>query len=153
MSDGQKVIKYLAIAFAIFLSVNIIGGIITAVFFGLSIFDINFKIQNSQNNAIISNEEIVISEKYDNIENLKIEIGYSKLEIKEGTELKVEATTNKNRLTTKKTGDTLSIKEESTWNMFNNDMDSNIIITIPENYYFEKVHILIVEWGIFCINE
>lgn len=141
MSEGQKVIKYLAIAFAIFLSVNIIGGIITAIFFGLSIFDINFRNQNNQDSTIVTNEEMVISQKYDNIENLKIEIGYSKLEIKQGTELKVEANTKNKIITTKKVGDTLSIKEDSTWNIFNDNINSHIIITVPENYYFEKVKI------------
>lgn len=141
MSDGQKIIKYLAIAFAIFLSVNIIGGIISVIFFGLSIFDINFKIQNNKNTSIITNEEMVISQKYDNIENLKIEIGYSKLEIKQGTELKVEANTKNERIDAKRTGNTLSIKEDSAWNIFNDNIDSRIIITVPENYYFEKVKI------------
>ena len=139
MSDGQKVIKYLAIAFAIFLSVNIIGGIITAVFFGLSIFDINFKIKNSS--TITTSEEMVISQNYDDIENLKIEIGYSKLEIKQGEEFKVESNTKDEAITMKKQGDTLTIREDSTWNIFNDDIDSHIIITVPENYYFEKVKI------------
>ena len=139
MSDGQKVIKYLAIAFAIFLSVNIIGGIITAIFFGLSMFDINFKIKN--NSSITTSEEIVVSQNYDNIENLKIEIGYSKLEIKQGEEFKVESNTKNEAITMKKQGDTLTIREDSTWNIFNDDIDSHIIITIPENYYFEKVKI------------
>lgn len=141
MSEGQKVIKYLAIAFAIFLSVNIIGGIITAIFFGLSIFDINFKIQNNQSSTIVTNEEMIISQNYDNIEKLKIEIGYSRLEIKQGTELKVEANAKNETITTKKAGDTLTIKEDNNWNIFNDDIDSHIIITVPENYYFEKVTI------------
>lgn len=139
MSDGQKVIKYLAIAFAIFLSVNIIGGIITAIFFGLSIFDINFRIQNS--NSALTAEEIVISEKYNDIETLKIEIRYSKLEIKQGTELKVETNIKNDKITIKKVGDTLTIKEDNSWNILNDDIDSHIIITLPENYYFEKVKI------------
>lgn len=139
MSEGQKVIKYLAIAFAIFLSVNIIGGIITAIFFGLSILDVNFRIQNNSTN--VTNEEMVISQNYDNIENLKIEIGYSKLEIKQGTELKVEANAKNETITTKKVGDTLNIKEDNSWNIFRADIDSHIVITVPENYYFEKVKI------------
>lgn len=139
MSDGQRVIKYLAIAFAIFLSVNIIGGIITAVFFGLSIFDVNFKIKN--NSTITTSEEMVISQNYDDIENLKIEIGYSKLEIKQGEEFKVETNTENEAITMKKQGDILTIKEENAWNIFNDDIDSHIIVTVPENYYFEKVKI------------
>ena len=40
MSDGQKVIKYLAIALAIFLSVNIIGGIIKISLIALGAFGV-----------------------------------------------------------------------------------------------------------------
>lgn len=141
MSEGQKVIKYLAIAFAIFLIVNIIGGIITAIFFGLSIFDVNFTVQNNENSTIITNEEILISENYDNIKNLKIDIGYSRLEIKPGTKLKVETNSKNETITTKKVGETLTIKENNNWNIFNDEIDSYITITIPQNYYFEKVKI------------
>ncbi len=141
MSEGQKVIKYLAIAFAIFLSVNIIGGIITAIFFGLSIFDVNFTVQNNESSTIVANEEILISENYDNIKNLKIEIGYSRLEIKPGTKLKVETNSKNETITTKKVGETLTIKENNNWNIFKDEIDSYITITIPQNYYFEKVKI------------
>jgi len=141
MSEGQKVIKYLAIAFAIFLSVNIIGGIITAIFFGLSIFDVNFTVKNNESSTIVTNEEILISENYDNIKNLKIDIGYSRLEIKPGTKLKVEANSKNETITTKKVGETLTIKENNNWNIFNDEIDSYITITIPQNYYFEKVKI------------
>lgn len=139
MSDGQKIIKYLAIAFAIFLSVNIIGGIISLMFFALSIFDINFNIQN--NNTIVNKDEIVISQNYDDIKNLKVEVGYSKLEIKQGLELKVETNTKNERIDIKRNGNTLSIKEDNKWNFFNNNIDSHIIITVPEDYFFEKVKI------------
>ena len=139
MSEGQKVIKYLAIAFAIFLSINIIGGIIATLFFGIGIFDINFRIKN--NNSYLTNEEVVISEKYNDIENLKIDIGYSKLEIKQGTELKVETNIENEKITIKNVGDTLTIKEEDSWNIFNNEIDSHIVITLPENYYFEDVKV------------
>ena len=104
MSEAQKVIKYFAIAFAIFLSVNIIGGIITAIFFCFSIFGITLGMQDvkNQNNTIASSKEIAVIQNYEDIENIKIEIGYSKLTIKEGTELKVEAINNGKTLETKK---------------------------------------------------
>lgn len=139
MNNGQKVIKYVAIAFAIFLSVNIIGGIIGAILFGIKIFDISDEIKN--NNEVIVNEDIVLSQEYEDIEKLKIEIGYSKLEIKQGDVLKVESNVNKDIIDIKKSSDTLIIKEDRGWNFFDDEIESNIIITIPEYHYFEKVDI------------
>ena len=130
MSETQKVIKYFAIAFAIFLSVNIIGGIITAVFFGLSIFGITLGIKEAkiENNLVTTNkEEMAIIQNYEDIENMKIEIGFSKLTIKEGTELKVEAINNGKTLETKKVGNTLNIKDNKIWNLWNQEEESEII--------------------------
>ena len=84
---------------------------------------------------------MVVSQNYDNFEDLKIEIGYSKLEIKQGKEFKVESNTKNEAITIKKQGDTLTIKENSTWNIFNDDIDSHIIITVPKNHYFGNVKI------------
>lgn len=140
MSDGQKVIKYLAIAFAIFLSVNIIIGIISAVFFGIRVLDINFK-ENNKTSSVVSNYEMIMSQKYENVEKLKIEIGYSKLEIKQGEEFKVESNAKNENIKIRKTSNTLTIKEENTWNIFNDDIESHIIITVPKYYFFEKIDI------------
>ena len=140
MSDGQKVIKYLAIAFAIFLSVNIIIGIISAVFFGIRVLDINFK-ENNKTSSVVSNYEMVMSQKYEDVEKLKIEIGYSKLEIKQGEEFKVESNAKNENIKIRKTSNTLTIKEENTWNIFNDDIGSHIIITVPKYYFFEKIDI------------
>lgn len=142
MSEGQKVIKYLAIAFAIFLSVNIIIGIISAIFFAFSIFGVNLGIVEIRDN--ISNdttEQIQFSKTYENIENINIEVGYSKLEIKQGTQLRVEAKSVNNTFSVKKISDTLNIKDNQDWNIFNSDISSEIIITIPENTLFEKVKV------------
>lgn len=144
MSEAQKVIKYLAIAFAIFLSVNIIGGIITATFFGLSIFGVTLGLQDAKienNAASTSHEEMAIIQNYEDIENLKIEIGFSKLTIKEGTELKVEGINNNKTLETKKSGNTLTIKDSKVWTWFNQNEQTEIIVTVPKNILFEKVKI------------
>lgn len=143
MSEAQKVIKYFAIAFAIFLSVNIIGGIITAIFFGFRIFGVTLGMQDikNQNNAIASSKEIAVIQNGEDIENVRIEIGYSKLTIKEGTELKVEAINNGKTLETKKVGNTLNIKDDKIWNLWNQEDESEIIITLPKNILFEKVKI------------
>jgi len=140
MSEGQKVIKYIAIAFGIFLSVNIIIGIVSAVFFGIRVLDINFK-ENNKTTEVVSNYEMTMSQKYEDIEKLKIEIGYSKLEIKQGGEFKVESNSKNENINIKKSTNTLTIREENTWNLFDDDIESHIIITVPEYHYFEKIEI------------
>lgn len=144
MSEAQKVIKYLAIAFAIFLSVNIIGGIITAIFFGLSIFGVTLGLQDAkiENNVVSkSKEELAIIQNYEDIDNLKIEIGYSKLTIKEGTELKIEAVNSNKTLETRKSGKTLTIKDNKVWTWFNQSEQTEIIVTVPKDILFDKVKI------------
>jgi len=74
MSEIQKVIKYLAIAFAIFLSVNIIGGMITALFFGLSIFGFVTEKQEQKGSQPISSQKIEMIQNSEEIENLKAEL-------------------------------------------------------------------------------
>lgn len=139
MSEAQKVIKYIAIAFGVFLSVNIIGGIITALFFGFSIFGI--AMNEKENEVIQTNQKIVFSQNYEGIENIKVKIGYSKLVLKEGTELKVEAKNNEGEFTAKKSGNTLIVQDEENWYLWNDDVNSEITITIPQNTYFEKIKI------------
>lgn len=142
MSEVQKMIKYFAIAFAIFLSVNIIGGIITAIFFGLSIFGITLGIQDATmpKETSVTSQEITSIQNYEDIENLKIEVGYSKLTIKEASELKVEATNGKT-LEVRKSGDTLSIKDNKVWNLFNEQEQNEIILTLPKGLLLEKVKV------------
>lgn len=143
MSEVQKIIKYLAIAFAIFLSINIIGGIITAIFFGLSIFGATLGLQDATmpKESLTTSQEIASIQNYEEIENIKIEVGYSKLTIKEGIELKVEAITNAKILEVRKSGDTLVIKDNKVWNLLNEQEQNEVMITLPENMLFEKVKI------------
>lgn len=142
MSEAQKVIKYVAIAFAIFLSVNIIGAIIGAIFLGLSVFGISLGIKDvAQNkNTTTINQEIATIQNVEEIENMRIEIGYSKLTIKSGAKLEIESINN-NEIEAKTTGNTLTIKDSKIWNLWNEEVESEIIITLPENIEFEKVRI------------
>ena len=34
-----------------------------------------------------------------------------------------------------------NFQEENTWNIFNDDIESHIIITVPKYYFFEKIDI------------
>lgn len=135
MSQWQKVIKYMAIAFAIFLTVNIIGGIITAFACIVGVTGIA--------NQISSNSENIVnfSESYRGVEEIQIECKISNLTIKEGTEFKVEATTGENKFECENKNGILKIteKEFSFWG--NNVSDSNITIYIPENVKLTNVKI------------
>lgn len=132
MTSGQKIIKYIAIAIAIFLIINIIGIILT-IFAGLGIFfNVKEAITNTENF-----EEVIDNYPIEEITNLDIEINYSKLEIKNGDTFKIEC--NNEKIYTEKKGNKIEIKEKNNW--FNKQETSNIIIYIPENKIFERTEI------------
>lgn len=132
MTSGQKIIKYIAIAIAIFLIINIIGIILT-IFAGLGIFfNVKEAITNTENF-----EEVIDDYPIEEITNLDIEINYSKLEIKNGDTFKIEC--NNEKIYTEKKGNKIEIKEKNNW--FNKQETSNIIIYIPENKIFERTEI------------
>lgn len=132
MTSGQKIIKYIAIAIAIFLIINIIGIILT-IFAGLGIFfNVKEAITNTENF-----EEVIDNYPIEEITNLDIEINYSKLEIKNGDTFKIEC--NNEKIYTEKKGNKIEIKEKNNW--FNKQETSNITIYIPENKIFERTEI------------
>lgn len=135
MSQWQKVIKYMAIAFAIFLTVNIIGGIITAFACIVGVTGISSQISSNSENMVN------FSESYRGVEEIQIECKLSNLTIKEGTEFKVEATTGENKFECENKNGILKIteKEFSFWG--NNVSDSNITVYIPENAKLTNVKI------------
>ncbi|MBO5413291.1 MAG: DUF4097 family beta strand repeat protein [Clostridia bacterium] len=140
MSDGQKVIKYLAIAFAIFLSVNIIGGIIKVSIIALGAFGVIDYIDDTK--EVYEGKVISYSENYENIKKLKVECDISKLIIKNGEEFKVDAGNVTDKFVSKITGNTLTIKDNKSVSIFkNNDISSEITIYVPENFKFENVEI------------
>ena len=132
MTSGQKIIKYIAIAIAIFLIINIIGIILT-IFAGLGFFfNVKEAITNTENF-----EEVIDNYPIEEITNLDIEINYSKLEIKNGDTFKIEC--NNEKIYTEKKGNKIEIKEKNNW--FNKQETSNITIYIPENKIFERTEI------------
>ena len=80
MKQAQKIIKYVAIAFGLYLAINIIGWII----FG---FTMLLGIDIGRNIFIGNSEELVqYGQTFSNVEELDIEIAFSDLEIKIGDE-------------------------------------------------------------------
>lgn len=139
MSSAQKVIKYFAIALAIFLTVNIIGGIITAFFAIIGITGITGATSEISNN---SNNEISFSETYTNITKLKIECKLSNLKIEKGEEFKVEASSITDKFYCKEEKGTLEIKDKTEFRLFYDTVNnSRITIYIPDNNKLENIEI------------
>lgn len=127
MTTAQKIIKYCAIAFAMFLIVSIIGGICGAV---------------AWIPALCGDEEVVGEMKsYDvteTVKRLEIDLGGARLTIKTGDSFAVESN---HKYLNVETGDsTLTIKEDQpTFGLHSEG--AQVILTVPEDFTFERVTI------------
>ena len=113
MTTLQKVIKYLAIAFAIFLTVAIIGGILSAAGILSAVFVEDAVAEETKTYAI-----------GENIVNLNIRINAADLYIKEGEAFLVES--NLKHLKVNEVGNTLTIEETK---MFGGNYN-NAVLTV-----------------------
>lgn len=141
MTPFQKIIKYGAIAFAMYLSFVIISvtvGVITAI------FGITVGIEKHTNDTVTSQTMIEQwSEEYTDVTNLDVDLDFSKLEIKEGTTLKVETRNVSDRFECKMQSNKLIIKDsavDSDWYKLQ-DITPEVIIYIPKDYKFNDVTI------------
>lgn len=133
MTSIQKVIKYLAIVFAIFLIITIISAILS-VFYALSFWfggnsneQVNFNmIQDTIN---IANEDI---------SRIDIDIISANLTIKTGNEFKIETSGNDFKIN--ENNYKIEIQEKQ-FNWFKNKYNKEIIIYIPENIKFDAIEI------------
>lgn len=128
MTTTQKVIKYLAIAFACFLIVVIISGILNA-FYSLSGI-LGIGADNSK--MVITNFENT------EIDVLDIKVAASQLIIKQGDSLKVE--TNNDNIKINKGNKKLQIKEKKR-NWFSINKKQKLIVYLPQNLQLENVTI------------
>lgn len=138
MNSVQKVIKYLALAFAIFLSVSIIGGIITGLT-GISY------ILSGRNNEAVGEMQVYPIE--GEISSLSLSLSGAKLKIKTADKFSVES--NHNYISVKSENGQLCINE--TKKLFSvYPKGATIILNIPEGFVFDyatvetgagKVHI------------
>ena len=146
MKPFQKVIKYGAMAFAIYLAVMIISIIIfglTAIFgIGVGIEKISNNIGNSTNNK----ELLTYTEEYTGIESLDIDLSKSGLEIKTGDSFKVEFINVSKDLSTKlnDSGKELKIEDETLKLFENVNSQSKIIVYIPNDYELRSVKLDLV---------
>ena len=126
MTTAQKVIKYLATAFAVFLIITIISAILSGVYALLSVLGLIHT-----NKDIVTENLKVISKEVKEVTTLKIDLAYTNLDIKTGDDFKVE--TNNSKITFEENNGSVKIKEENRNWLNNNNMSSNLIIYIPED--------------------
>ena len=144
MTFWQKVIKYLAIALAIFLIVNIIGAILSIIgiiggiaFFTNTITDVKEEIVQESPEYLKQPEVIADNINIEDIVKFEIEVKYSNLEIKKG-DFKVESNNTNVKCTQK--GNELIVKETGN-NWLRNKEGNKVIIYIPENKEFNEIEI------------
>ena len=126
MTTLQKIVKYLAMAFAIFLSVSIISGICGALYTAA------YYISGHPSGEMT--EQSVGS----NYTSLKVDISASELEIKTGEEFALE--TNHKNLECKENGEVLEITETKPFfTVFNSGV--KVILTVPQGYVFDYADI------------
>ncbi len=136
MTTLQRVIKYIAMGFAIFLTVVIVSSILTSLLFVLNLFDGNKKTTNTINTF----ENVLISE----IKYLEIDINAGLLIIKSGEDLSLESTTSDDSKIEVTDDGTLYIKQSSF--SFNGifkskNSDNTFILTLPKDFLFEEANI------------
>ena len=127
MTTAQKIIKYGAIAFAVFLIVSIIGGIFGAV---ISI------------PALCGDEDVVGEMKSytvtETVETLEIDLSGARLTIKTGDRFAVES--DHKYLNVENVNGTLSIKEDHPAFGFHSE-GARVILTVPEDFTFARATI------------
>lgn len=134
MTTAQKVIKYLAIAFAIFLIISIVSTITAAIFALSGILGLKQDIEESMNSEMVTTDI-----ENNDIKTLDIEVAFTNLTIKTGESIKIE--TDNNNINYKQGNQKLEIKEKSKkW--FSNYTEKELILYIPESMKFEKVKIV-----------
>lgn len=126
MNQMSKIIKYLAIAFAFFLTVNIAF----AIFYG--ILSLTHLFDNDTTTENLKPLEVTKLSK-----QLDIDVDCINIQIKAGNEFSIE--TNNKYITSNVTEDKLTLKEKK--KLWFSKKNSELIITIPSSYVFEQVKI------------
>ena len=134
MTGLQKFIKYVAIAFGIYLSITIV-----LVFLGIARGFVGAS--RTEFNSFIEGQEEYdvedISKEFENIKKLEINLDKTELIIKNGDTLKVEGTNIPKKMELKQDGQNLKISDE---NISSNLTNEKIItVYIPENQKFDEI--------------
>ena len=132
MTTTQKIIKYLAIAFALFLVISIFS-----IIFGLSRKIIS-SINSDKKDSKLLEEYTTISNNVNNIESFKIDISNDDIEIKEGE--KFEVKTNDPDVKFYHENSKVKIKTDKTfsWHLSNSSRGT-IIIYLPNEFNISEL--------------
>lgn len=136
MTTMQRIIKYLALAFATFLIITIVS----SIFWGVYLFSSVLNLRDSKNNETLAESGEFMEIYGGDISHaniLDIELKASKLTIKNGNNFKVE--TNSKYVKFLDKGNGIVIKEDS-HSFWRADI-SETVIYIPSNITFEKANI------------
>lgn len=139
MTSLQKIIKYGAIAFGMYLCVMIVGASIFAI---TAIFGITAGVEmfeNNNNQAIVTKWE----QEYSNITSLNINLAVCKLSIQKGDTLKVDVSDVSEQFVCKVEKNELEVKDDKLNRNFLNmgNVTPQVTIYVPERMTFNKVDI------------
>ncbi len=135
MTSVQKIIKYVAMAFAIFLVVNIISAIIIGLYTVGNVLGL----VNSTKDTITENLKVISGETTE-ISTLKIDLGFTDLHIKTGEKFKVE--TNNSNISYEENNGSVVIKEKTFKGLsFNYNTESSLSVYLPEIIALDEVKI------------
>ena len=132
MTTAQKVIKYLALAFAAFLIVSIISGILSALYALSGVLGLQ------KEDEIIKDEMSKINFENSEVATLDIDVAFTNLIIKKGDLLLAE--TNNKNINCIQNNQNLQIKENQ-HSLFSKNDTGDLVIYIPEDLEFKKVKI------------
>ncbi|NLJ90836.1 MAG: DUF4097 domain-containing protein [Clostridiales bacterium] len=149
MNQYQKVIKYVAMAFAVFLTVFIIGSIVS--FSGIMFRIFNFGsdiIDNRNNNGDVMSED-AITRTFDDVDKISINHGAGSLTIKSSDSDKITvdvAGEDSDSYKVRTSGRTLNIEQKGhVFNIFNfgwnRNMGTKIIVSIPKGMKLEDLDV------------
>ena len=130
MTTAQKIIKYAATAFAIFLIVTIISAILSSGYALLCALEIIHTKNNIVTENFVTENLKVISSEVKEVSTLNIDLACTNLNIKIGDSFKAE--TNNSEITFTNDNGNVKIKEKNKNWLNNNNNLSNLIIYIPE---------------------
>lgn len=133
MTQVQKIIKYLALALAIFLVVSIFSVILTGIYSLTGILGLNKEKNPNQKLQVVDCSNIK-----SNITKLKLDLDYTNLIIKTSSDFKLE-TTNSN-IKCKVRGNKIKIIDKK--NLFYQKTNTEkVIVTLPKELVFSEMEI------------
>lgn len=132
MSNAQKIIKYLAIAFAMFLAFTIVSIILNGSFIIIS----SFGLIHQNNNTVLEDLQL-ISNEFNKISSLDIDLVNTNLRIKTSNEFQL--LTNNSKIVYTNNNGNVKIKDKN-FNWLNNSKNS-LVIYIPKDIILDKVNI------------